>query len=73
MNNKIKVKFLRPIYPYNSGEVGYIEEKKAKYFKNQVEIIQEEKKEEKKEEVKPKKVNKKKNKAILHNDNNKWL
>lgn len=57
---KVKVKFIKPIYPYNEWDVGYIEEKKVKYFKDQVEVIEE-------------KLPKKKNKAILHNSNIKWL
>ena len=52
MENKVKVRFIRPVYPYKSGEIGFIDEKKAKYFKNQVEIVQEEK------EVKPAKKKK---------------
>ena len=81
---KVKVKFIRPVYPYKSGEIAYIDEKKAKYFKNQVEIIKEdnkEKEDEKEEnreieEVKPEKkrkqVKKKSNKAVLRNNNTKW-
>ena len=62
---KVKVKFIRPVYPYKSWDVGYIEEKKVKYFKDQVEVIQE------KQEVKQ--VKKKKNKAILKPKSTKWL
>ena len=83
MENKVKVRFLRPIYPYKSGEIGYIDEKKAKYFKKQVEIIKEQKEVKPEKEVKPgeevkpvkkrKQVKKKSNKAILNNNNTKWL
>ena len=62
---KVKVKFIRPVYPYKSWDVGYIEEKKVKYFKDQVEVIQE------KQEVKQ--VKKKSNKAILKPKSTKWL
>lgn len=74
---KVKVKFIRPVYPYKSWDVAYIDEKKAKYFKNQVEIVQEEKEVKPGEEVKPvkkrKQVKKKSNKAVLNNNNTKWL
>ena len=82
---KVKVKFIRPVYPYKSWDIGYIDEKKAKHLKNQVEIVQkdnkekEDEKEENREieEVKPEKkrkqVKKKSNKAVLRNNNTKWL
>ena len=80
MENKVRVKFIRPVYPYKSWDIGYIEEKKAKYFKNQVEIaeyIEEEKEAKPEKEVKPvkkrKQVKKKSNKAILKPKNTKWL
>ena len=72
MENKVKVRFLRPVYPYKSGEIGYIDEKKAKHLKNQVEIVQEEKEEKEQKPAKRKQVKKKSNKAILKNDNTKW-
>ena len=74
---KVKVKFIRPVYPYKSWDIGYIDEKKVKHLKNQVEIVQEEKEVKPEKEVQPvkkrKQVKKKSNKAILRNNNTKWL
>ena len=64
--NKIKVKLLRPIFPYASGEIIEMEEKKVNYFRNQIEIIEETKE-------KTKEVKTKENKAIQSNKNTKWL
>ena len=71
---KVKVKFIRPVYPYKSWDVAYIDEKKAKHLKNQVEIAEYTEEEEEKPEkpAKKKQVKKKSNKAILKNDNTKW-
>lgn len=39
VKNMIKVKLLRPIFPYKSWEIIMMEEKKAQYFRNQVVIL----------------------------------
>ena len=62
----MKVKLLRPIYPYKSGDIIEMNEKKYEYFKNQVEKVVE------KKQIKKKQIKKWKNKAILKNKNTKW-
>lgn len=59
----MKVKLLRPIYPYKSWEIIEIDNKKYEYFKWQVEQVA---------EVVEKEVKKKRNKAVLKNKNTKW-
>ena len=63
---KVKVKFLINIWPYKKGDIGEIEENKANFLLDKIEIIQD------------KKQNKiiqknKKNKAILKPKKAKWL
>ena len=72
----MKVKLLRPIYPYKSGDIIEMNEKKYEYFKNQAEKVVEKKqikkKQIKKKQIKKKQIKKWKNKAILKNKNTKW-
>lgn len=63
---KVKVKFLINIWPYKKGDIGEIEEKKANFLWDKIEIIQD------KKENKIIQKNKK-NKAILKPKKAKWL
>lgn len=58
----MKVKFTRPVYPYGSGEIVELDERKLKSLEWMYEIV---------EEKKVKQVKKAKNKAILKNKNTK--
>lgn len=41
--DKIKVRFVKAIYPYNEGDIGYLTPERAEYNKDYVEVVQEEK------------------------------